>query len=475
MGEFSADCSLTIPFGVCRDSCLKLGAKVSVFVTQIGYKSNLRNSQSITDLREGGPASLTGSPTSLIGSSGTGGVHDSSASGRTWGSAKDRGKIRRADRPHHLYRSLDVTQTQAATATTVTTTRTPRPVQVDRLTDTPSPPPVFRWNGAACYSQPHASLALWARELEDEEASFSCDSLDPSLAAESATAARQSTAATPSPSPSCPTPRKRWHSPAESRRPSMMGYDDASESSAPTAREPSGVGANDDQALVPRFVCWELPFSSLRSDGGTAKPLVRVQPRMRSEANRPAAHKCDLKTRKLKPNRSRTSSRDRAARAGSCAKSGPVSMPAVPCPSTQPTNKWTRRINVQQLLPSKARFSSSSLDVRADGQTRRGTLHRAIKQQTFRTRCMIRVVQVELFLEVARRSAAAAGMTSLYVLVSFALLAQTFSHGGVESAVVRMRGALFVASRFFTRVRLRWNENPFSFVNSNTAAQMTCE
>ena len=379
---------LTIPFGVCRQICLKRVAKASVFVTQIGYKSNLRNSQSITDLREGGPASLTGSPTSLIGSSGTGGVHGSSASGRAWGSAKDRGKIRRPERSHHLFRSLDVTQTQPATATTVTTTRTPRPVQVDRLTDTPSPPPVFRWNGAACYSQPHASLALWVQELEDEEASFSCDSLDPSLAAESTTAASQSAAATPSPSPSCPTPRKRWQSPAESRRPSMMGYDDVPEPNGPTAREP-GSSASEEQALVPRFVCWELPFSSLRSDGGTAKPLVRVQPRMRSEVNKPAAHKCDLKTtsRRFKANRSRTSSRDRAAtQGGSCAKSGPESMPNVPCSSsTQPTNKWTRRINVQQLLPSKARFSSSSLDVRSDGQTRRGTLHRAIKQQTFRT------------------------------------------------------------------------------------------
>ncbi|XP_057379292.1 mitogen-activated protein kinase-binding protein 1-like [Daphnia carinata] len=65
----------------------------------IGYKSNLRNSQSITDLRESGPASLTASPTPNVTSSAAGlggaGMLDSSSSsssmgGRTWGSAKDR-------------------------------------------------------------------------------------------------------------------------------------------------------------------------------------------------------------------------------------------------------------------------------------------------------------------------------------------------------------------------------------------------
>lgn len=320
-----------------------------------------------------------------MGSSGAGGAHDSSASGRTWGSVKDRGKTRRLDRPHHLFRSLDVTQTRPATTTTatVTTTRTLRPVQVDRLTDTPSPPPVFRWNGAACYSQPHASLALWAKELEDEEASFSCDSLDPSLAAESSSvaAAFESTAA-PSPSPSCPTPRKRWQSPAESRRPSMMGLEEPLEPSGP-AQSVNGGGASEEQALHPRFVCWELPFSSLRSDAGPAKPLGRVQPRMRSEFNKPAVHRCELKAqRKFKTSRSRTSSRERAAKS-----EGPESMPDVAGSSNQPKTKWTRRINVQQLLPSKARFSSSSLDVRSDGQSRRGTLHRQQQAKTnYRTR-----------------------------------------------------------------------------------------
>ncbi|XP_046444523.1 mitogen-activated protein kinase-binding protein 1-like isoform X11 [Daphnia pulex] len=70
----------------------------------IGYKSNLRNSQSITDLRESGPASLTASPTPNMTSSGSvaggggGGTFDSSsAGGRMWGSTKDRvsGKVSR--------------------------------------------------------------------------------------------------------------------------------------------------------------------------------------------------------------------------------------------------------------------------------------------------------------------------------------------------------------------------------------------
>ncbi|KZS10660.1 putative Cilia- and flagella-associated protein 52 [Daphnia magna] len=68
----------------------------------IGYKSNLRNSQSITDLRESGPASLTASPTPTMSSSaagvgGAGNLDSSSMSGRTWGSAKDRvsGKVSR--------------------------------------------------------------------------------------------------------------------------------------------------------------------------------------------------------------------------------------------------------------------------------------------------------------------------------------------------------------------------------------------
>ncbi|KAI9551469.1 hypothetical protein GHT06_021802 [Daphnia sinensis] len=61
----------------------------------IGYKSNLRNSQSITDLRESGPASLTASPTptmpsSAAGVGGAGTLDSPSMSGRTWGSAKDR-------------------------------------------------------------------------------------------------------------------------------------------------------------------------------------------------------------------------------------------------------------------------------------------------------------------------------------------------------------------------------------------------
>ena len=44
--------------------------------------------------------------------------------------------------------------------------------------------------------------------------------------------------------------------------------------------------------------------------------------------------------------------------------------------------KWTFRVSVQQILPSKARFSSSSLNVRADAQSGRGT--RIKKKKTLR-------------------------------------------------------------------------------------------
>ena len=126
----------------------------------------------------------------------------------------------------------------------------------------------------------------------------------------------------------------------------------------------------ETEELHPRFVCWELPFTSHRPGGGVAKPWVRVQPRMRSEVNPPAAHKCDLKAhRRCKP-RSRPSSRERSS--ATTGNSGPDSMPEMANRQSAKL-KWTRRVSVQQILPSKARFSSSSLDVRADAQSGRGT------------------------------------------------------------------------------------------------------
>jgi hypothetical protein len=135
----------------------------------------------------------------------------------------------------------------------------------------------------------------------------------------------------------------------------------------------------DEEEFHPRFVSWELPFNSQRSGHcRLGKPWVRVHPRMRSEVNPPASHKCDLKAhRRCKP-RSRTSSRERtpSAHDGVCNNNnnGPDSMPEMANRSNA-KSKWTRRVCVQQLLPSKTRFSSSSssLDVRADAQTGRGT------------------------------------------------------------------------------------------------------
>lgn len=304
---------------------------------------------------------MTASPTSTISSSTTGGgAFDSPASGRTWGTSKDRGKIR-LGQSHRLFRSLDVT------ASTINP-----PVQVDRLTDSPSsPPPTIaptphRWSDAAYYSLPHSSL--WSTTFEDDEASLSCDSLDPSTTQTTQTVVDGPSAtnqvSSPSP-PLCPTPRKRWQSPAPAAQPMVEPLE--------STPQPN---ASQEEEFHPRFVCWELPFTPHRSGGGQTKPWVRVHPRMRSEVNPPAAHKCDLKAHRRSKPRSRPSSRERTALNATTgcniSGNGPDSLPDM---SNRPTvkSKWTRRVNVQQLLPSKARFSSSSLDVRDDAQSGRGT------------------------------------------------------------------------------------------------------
>lgn len=315
----------------------------------------MRNSQSITDLREGGPASLTASPTSSISAAGG----DSPSTVRTWGTTKDRGKIR-LDQSYRLFRSLDVTTNTASAISS--------PVQVDRLTDSPSPPPIaptpYRWSSeSAYYSLPHSSLWSTTFEDEDEDASLSSDSLDPSTSSQPTMGVPSAAdISSPSPPPG-PTPRKRWQSPATTPRPSLLDVSPIE----------LAVANQQEEELHPRFVCWELPFTPHRS--GPAKPWVRVQPRMRSELNPPAAHKCDLKAhRRCKP-RSRPSSRERGA-ATTTGSNGPDSMPDMSIRSSA-KSKWTRRVGVQQLLPSKARFSCSSLDVRADAQSGRGTPFRA--------------------------------------------------------------------------------------------------
>lgn len=288
-------------------------------------------------------------------------MDSSSMSGRTWGSAKDRGKLRLLQ-SHHLFRSLDVT----------VSTATNPPVQVARLTDFPSPkaPISHRWSepAAAYHSLPHPSL--WSTAMEDDEASLSCDSLDPSSTHAAISAPRGSS---PSPPP-CPTPRKRWQSPAATSR----------SNSLQECIEPLDFlnvqhqRRQEEEEFHPRFVCWELPFNSQRSGHcKLGKPWVRVHPRMRSEVNPPASHKCDLKAhRRCKP-RSRPSSRERTpVHDGGSASSGPDSVPPDMTNRPNAKSKWTRRVGVQQLLPSKTRFSSSSsssLDVRADAQCGRGT------------------------------------------------------------------------------------------------------
>ncbi len=293
---------------------------------------------------------------------GGGGAFDSPSGGRTWGTTKDRGKIR-LEQSHRLFRSLDVTTITSATHTL--------PVQVDRLTDSPSPPPPVsrtshhRWSDATYHSLPHSNV--WSTTFEDDEGSLSCDSLDPS-STQSATAGPSTVVSSPSPPP-CPTPRKRWQSPGSTPRPSLLECIEPMDLSGVQHQQ-------EEEELHPRFVCWELPFTPHRSGGGVAKPWVRVQPRMRSEVNPPAAHKCDLKAHRRCKQRSRPSSRERSTNAAggnnSNGNNGPDSMPEMANRQSAKL-KWTRRVSVQQILPSKARFSSSSLDVRADAQSGRGT------------------------------------------------------------------------------------------------------
>ena len=313
---------------------------------------------------------------SVAGGGGVGIFDSASASGRTWGSAKDRGKIRLLQ-SHHLFRSLDVT------VSTVTNHHHHPPVQVNRLTDSPSPialaPKSHRWSesAAAFHSLPHPSL--WSTTIEDDEASLSCDSLDHSS---THAAIGVPSASSPSP-PTCPTPRKRWQSPAPtSRSNNRLDYIEpldllnVQQQKQQQQRQPR---QQDEEEFHPRFVSWELPFNSQRSGHcKLGKPWVRVHPRMRSEVNPPASHKCDLKAhRRCKP-RSRPSSRERTPAndggVGNNNNSGPDSMPEMANRSNA-KSKWTRRVSVQQLLPSKTRFSSSSssLDVRADAQSGRGT------------------------------------------------------------------------------------------------------
>lgn len=330
---------------------------------QIGYKSNLRNSQSITDLRDGSPTSLLpGSPSGVTGG-GAGAAADSPSPGiRAWGSTKERGKMSglmldpsssSSSSSHRLFRSLDVS---------VSTTSPPPPrVGGGRLippfpsTDSPSPPPpppvpravahFRRWSGPpACYSptETYTSLTLWPTTSwpdEEEETSYSCDSLDLAHKA-----------------PERPTPRKRWQSPSADLDLSLPAQSEG--------------GPAEDQH--PRFVFWELPVSS----GKGSRPLVRVQPRMRSEMHPPPSHKCDLShkgvavVRRRTPRaRSRSVSRERRSNHS---------------PTKEPPKRWSARRfgSVQELLPSKPKspssFSSALLPDRNGShsdcdQSRRGT------------------------------------------------------------------------------------------------------
>lgn len=315
----------------------------------------MRNSQSITDLRDGG--SIAGSPTSLAPSSLAGG--DQSTGNRIgWGLNKDRGKkCSLLDlSSHRLFRSLDVS-----------TITSPLPIQVDRLTDSPSPPPPqlpFRqWSwmsGPTCYSPPtsHTSLIFWPKttssnwaEEDDDEASFSCDSLDLS---------RNLGADEFGVSPLRPkqTPRKRWQNPAPPSRP---------------AHQDENMEAEVPSVLFPRFVYWELPSgTSHRRRRTSSKSLIRVPPRMRSEVCPPPTHKCDLKAgaHRTSKTRSRPSNRDRK-----CSGSGHESMPEDLWnrSSVKSSKIHLRRHSTRELVSSKNRFSSSSSLTIEETQFRRGT------------------------------------------------------------------------------------------------------
>lgn len=263
-------------------------------------------------------------------------------------------------RSHRLFRSLDVTT--VTTISSITPATVPVCHQDDRLTDSPSPPlhpsPFQRWLGSPAYSSPrasHTSLTLWPtttweeeKEALEEEATFSCDSLDPS---QTFCAVAPTVRTSPSPPPSQSAPRKRWHSPAQQQE-----------------------SCDERTRQFPRFVCWELPAHNSVRRSSTSKPLVRVHPRMRSEIHPPTSHKCDLKAKAHHTPRSRLrlSSRDRNSSG-----SGQESMTDDSCsrPSRKSSSsKWTRSVSIQQLLPSKSRFSASSsmLSLNCSSETRSG-------------------------------------------------------------------------------------------------------
>ena len=310
------------------------------------------------------------SASAAAGGGGGGGAFDSPSGTRTWGTTKDRGKIR-LDQSHRLFCSLDVTASNISP-----------PVQVNRLTDSPSPPLIAptprRWSDNNTYSSlPYSNL--WSTTFEDDEASLSCDSLDfPSTTHQTLMTNSNVTSNVSSPSPPlCPTPRKRWSCPSPNLDPLIDTPLDEVVMTEQSQHQPQQLQQQqqqqrDEEELHPRFVCWELPFTSNRSSNGPAKPLVRVQPRMRSEVNPPAAHRCDLKALRRPKPRSRPSSRERANQQSGSGKSEPDSLLDVSSRSSV-KSKWTRRVGVQQLLPSKACISSSALDVRANAQSGQGT------------------------------------------------------------------------------------------------------
>jgi hypothetical protein len=106
---------------------------------------------------------------------------------------------------------------------------------------------------------------------------------------------------------------------------------------------------------------------------------------MRSEINPPPVHKCNLKThRSPSKGRSRTSSRERLQNRGpnQLSKSSSSSrqiLTATKDDGAMYASKWTRRLNIQQLLPSKASFSSSNISLlleNSSADSRRGTSSR---------------------------------------------------------------------------------------------------
>ena len=245
---------------------------------QIGYKSNLRNSQSITDLREGANSNtlLAASPTSLLPSAGD----SSSLSRPPWGSAKDRGKImsRSLDESHVLLAGFDPARCQRSAG----------------VWSCPVSPVPFWATGIRLAGSPVDSCA-------SDEASFSSDSLDTlhSAGAPSRRGGVAGLALTPVAASSPPplwsqSGRRMW------RRESALSLNFEPDSLDVTAGR-SGGGCGSGRATGdenwPRFVCWELPLTARESTSdGPSRPVVRVHPRMRSELNPPPAHKCDLMT-----------------------------------------------------------------------------------------------------------------------------------------------------------------------------------